>query len=433
MTNQPSGWALTTLGALGSYVNGRAFKSSEWSEAGRPIIRIQNLTGSGASYNYYSGIPEDRHIVRKGDLLISWAATLGAFIWDGPEGVLNQHIFKVDSFIDKKFHYYLIGYLISDLQRQTHGSGMVHVTRSRFDETSVSLPPMAEQQRIVLALEDHLSRVDSVASSVQSAQRKQRLLSRRLFDARVNALNTPTFPLSSVLREPLCNGRSVPTDSSGFPVLRLTALRNGRLALSERKSGRWNSADAAPFLVRRGDFFISRGNGSLTLVGRGALLEDEPDPIAFPDTMIRIRVDEQKMSSEFLRLAWDSRPVRIQIESNARTTAGIYKINQSIAEAIRVPVPDMSTQRQIVSHVRQVLDGVGRATDQINLSVVRAKRLRRSLLEEAFAGRLVEQDVADEPASALLARIREERAAQESTLRPRRGLDEIEAEKEVLF
>lgn len=90
-------WEDTTLGKLGRYINGRAFKTSEWSKAGRPIIRIQDLTGSNRNPNYYNGQIEDRYIVRPGDLLISWSATLGAYIWDGPEAVLNQHIFKVES------------------------------------------------------------------------------------------------------------------------------------------------------------------------------------------------------------------------------------------------------------------------------------------------------------------------------------------------
>jgi type I restriction enzyme, S subunit len=231
----------------------------------------------------------------------------------------------------------------------------------------------------------------------------------------------------------LINGRSVQTDSNGFPVLRLTALRNGRLALSERKSGRWTAADATPFLVRKGDFFISRGNGSLSLVGRGALLEDEPDPVAFPDTMVRIRVDEQKISPQFLRLVWGSLRVRTEIERSARTTAGIYKINQQIIEAIRIPVSEIGVQKEVVTQVREVLSGVDRVGGQIQLAAGRAERLRHSLLAQAFAGRLVEQDSADEPASLLLERAKEERAAQGLTQRRSRDESQTMPQKETLL
>ena len=141
MTELPPGWAIATLGEIGEYLNGRGFKKSEWRESGRPIIRIQNLTGSGNHVNYFDGEPEERYTARRGDLLVSWAATLGVFVWDGPEAVVNQHIFKVRSHVDRSFHRYLLLWVLNDLRRQTHGSGMVHITKSRFEETPVPLPP----------------------------------------------------------------------------------------------------------------------------------------------------------------------------------------------------------------------------------------------------------------------------------------------------
>lgn len=169
MSDLPPGWEWTTLGEIGRYLNGRGFKKSEWSESGRPIIRIQNLTGSGGSFNYYEGDAEERHTVRDGDLLVSWAATLGVYVWRGPEAVLNQHIFKVESQIHLGFHRWLLEHLLAKLQRQTHGSGMVHITKGRFDSTPVPLPPLAEQERIVAAIEEHLSRLDAAEHALQAS------------------------------------------------------------------------------------------------------------------------------------------------------------------------------------------------------------------------------------------------------------------------
>lgn len=120
MSELPQGWRETNLGSLGKYHNGRGFKKSEWRDQGRPIIRIQNLTGSSDSFNYYQGDADERHVARQGDLLMSWAATLGAYIWTGPESVVNQHIFKVESNIDRKFHKYLLDFKLEELRRQAH-------------------------------------------------------------------------------------------------------------------------------------------------------------------------------------------------------------------------------------------------------------------------------------------------------------------------
>lgn len=126
-------WRETTLGEIGEYLNGRGFKKSEWSDHGRMIIRIQDLTGSRTTPNYFDGHAEERHVVHAGDLLISWAATLGAFVWDGPEAVLNQHIFKVRTRINSRLHYYAARSAIDELYRHSHGTGMVHVTKKVFE------------------------------------------------------------------------------------------------------------------------------------------------------------------------------------------------------------------------------------------------------------------------------------------------------------
>ena len=88
-------WQIKKLGDLATYVNGFAFKPSDWSNTGLPIIRIQNLNSEKDDYHYYSGDILSRYRVKKGDVLISWSASLGVYVWKGNDAWLNQHIFKV--------------------------------------------------------------------------------------------------------------------------------------------------------------------------------------------------------------------------------------------------------------------------------------------------------------------------------------------------
>lgn len=451
MTDLPPGWAWATLedvlaverrpitdGPFGSKLATRHYTSF-----GARVIRLQNI-GDGIfrddkafiSLDYFQELRA--HEVRPDDLLLASLGEELPRVCIAPD-LGTPTIVKADcirarihSLVDVRWVLYA---LMAPPSRSWATSRIKGVGRPRLGmagirQIPIPIPPLAEQLRIVAAIEQFLLRIEVGVHAARLGERKRQLLARRLVDARLEALSSETFPLGSLLREPLANGRSVATDNNGFPVLRLTALRDGKLALSERKGGFWKAAEAAAFLVKKNDFFVSRGNGSLSLVGRGALLEEDPDPVAFPDTMVRIRVDVKKISPEFLRLVWGSRQVRDQIERSARTTAGIYKINQRIIEEIKVPVPKLGVQEQVVGQVSQALDSIGRIGEQVEQAMTRAGHLRRSLLATAFTGNLLAQNPADEPAPVLLDRIRAQRV-QRQHRRMRSGRNGIVASKEV--
>lgn len=166
----PAGWQWTTLGELAEYINGRAFKPTDWKDFGRPIIRIQNLTGSSRTLNRYPGEVEEKYIIKNGDLLISWSATLGAFIYQGEEAVLNQHIFKVVPKINQRFLYYLVINYLDSLKTQVHGSGMQHITKGKFDSTKVLLPPPEDQEKIVNTIEELFTQLDAAEAALKRAK-----------------------------------------------------------------------------------------------------------------------------------------------------------------------------------------------------------------------------------------------------------------------
>ncbi|MFP4027126.1 MAG: restriction endonuclease subunit S [Candidatus Brocadiia bacterium] len=459
----PDHWTWSTFGEMADYINGYGFSKSEWDEDGRPIIRIQNLTGTGDSFNYFSGEIEDKYVVYPGDLLISWSATLGAYIWHGEEAVLNQHIYKVEPHyhVDKKYLYYVAHFSDDELMRRSHGSGMKHVTKDVFNNFPIPLPPLPEQRRIVARIEELFSNLDAGLNDLETTGRQldryrqsvlqaavegrltadwrrthdpepadqlvERILQERRkqweedYRAKYEAKGKeppsgwksryseaeepqpksemPSLPdswqwvsLDQMLLEDLRNGKSVRSKDGGFPVMRLTAINNGTIDTSECKDGDWTKTEAEKFIIKQDDFFVARGNGSLSLVGRGGLVTQEPKQVAFPDTMIRVRVNAQFFQSQFLRIIWDSRVVRDQIESAARTSAGIYKINQGDLRNTVLPLPPLAEQKQIVAEVERLLSVADDTSYTVDREQSRARRLRQSILKQAFSGRLVSHE-----------------------------------------
>ena len=164
----PEGWTILKVGNVAEYINGRAFKPEEWEQTGLPIIRIQNLNDPNAYYNRTKNEYEEKYLIKKGDLLFAWAASLGTYIWKGEDAWLNQHIFKVIPypFMDKKYLYYAFHAMITEFYRKSHGSGMIHITRKQFEEITIWLPPLTEQYRIVQYLQQIFEKLDSIVENL---------------------------------------------------------------------------------------------------------------------------------------------------------------------------------------------------------------------------------------------------------------------------
>jgi type I restriction enzyme S subunit len=220
------------------------------------------------------------------------------------------------------------------------------------------------------------------------------------------------LPVAGVLDLSPSNGRSVKDRTGGFPVLRLTALHENRVDLSQFKEGAWDRDDAINFLVAEDDFLLARGNGSIQLVGQGRLAPKPEREVAFPDTMIRVRIDPKIMRPKFFAALWNSRLVRRQIEASARTTAGIYKINQGHVNSFGLPLCSLAEQDAILAHLDRLLPCLDDAAQEVLRRLRDSWVLRQSILMRAFAGKLVEQDPNDELASVLLERIGAEKEAQ---------------------
>lgn len=429
MIDLPPGWARTTLGDLVTRIEaGRSFGAAarpahddEWG-----IIRVSAMTWGEFRAEENKAVLNSANVnpdyeIRPGDVLVSRANTadyVGAPVLVGATRqrlLLSDKSLRlvVSDFVDRRWLVHILS--SPDVRRQISAQAtgtkdsMRNIPQSKLREVEIPLPPVCEQRRIVGVLEAHLSRIEVGERSLAGVEDKTTIIRRAVIGEALAELVGCETTLGEVLLEPLTSGRSVPTRAGGFGVLRLTALKEGRIDVAERKDGAWSAEEAAPFLIRKDDFLVSRGNGSLDLVGRGGLVPPNPPPVAFPDTLIRVRTDQGRVHKDYLRILWDSTVIRSQIEAGARTTAGIHKINQVLLRGLELPVPSLSRQGTIVDRVEAVSSTAARCGEIMRTAQLRGAQLRRSLLTEAFAGRLVPQDPADAPASVLLDRIRAER------------------------
>ena len=140
----PEGWQTQSMNDIAEYINGYAFKPSDWGMTGKPIIKIKEM-GSGVTADTPRNTGENipyKYNVSAGDILFSWSATLSAMIWDEEEGLLNQHLFKVipHSGISREFVLQSILKTLDEFSNLTTGSTMKHIQRGKLKEVFVCVP-----------------------------------------------------------------------------------------------------------------------------------------------------------------------------------------------------------------------------------------------------------------------------------------------------
>jgi type I restriction enzyme M protein len=182
-THKNQNWPLVELKEVAEYVNGFAFKPRDWKQTGKKIIRIQNLTGTSDKFNYTNraDIPE-KYLVKRGDLLISWSATIGFYIWDDEDAYLNQHIFKVllSGNILKEYLYHLQKRIIKEIIGNVHGNTMQHITKGRFESIKIPLPPLDKQKEIVEQIHVKQGAIDAAKKVIENLEKERRFFGHEL-------------------------------------------------------------------------------------------------------------------------------------------------------------------------------------------------------------------------------------------------------------
>ena len=198
-------------------------------------------------------------------------------------------------------------------------------------------------------------------------------------------------------------------DVKGVPVLRMGNLTSGgRLVLEDLKRLPLDHEEFPNLLLENGDVLFNRTN-SAELVGKTAVYSGSPPTCSFASYLIRVRMLEG-VSSEFLTHALNGGLGRSWIKSVANQTVGQANVNGTKLAAFVFPLPPVEEQEVIVGAAEDQLSTIDHLESELRAKTKTAQGLRQAILRHAFTGKLVPQDLTDEPAVELLKHIATERA-----------------------
>lgn len=202
-----------------------------------------------------------------------------------------------------------------------------------------------------------------------------------------------------------------PTGSdTGTPILRINAVRPMKVDLAESRFVNEIEGSVDDYFIENGDLLFTRYNGSVDLLGVAGMVRGCTDKVLHPDKLIRVKLALCEPLPSFVEVAANVGESRKHIVGRARTTAGQKGISGPDVREMPIPLPPLVEQRCINADVAETLSQIDAAEMQIEHGLLRANRLRQSILKRAFEGKLVPQDPNDEPTSVLLERLRASRA-----------------------
>ena len=346
------------LGEVASFVNGYAFKPSDWSDNGMPIIRIQDLTGNSYKMNRYNGDIEQKYKVQDGDVLISWSASLGVYVWHGENAVLNQHIFKVvfdKTDVSKDYFVYQIEYRLGNAASEAHGATMKHLTKSVFNALPFYLPKKEEQEKIAKVL-------NKITELTNKTRKQAKLLDDIIKSRFIEMFGDPDVNNKgwNIYRmEQLCevgsSKRIYQNEQSirGIPFLRVSDLVN-RIDTGSKECDLYISRERFEKLKEQG---LTPASGDILLTARGTLgrcyIIQDGDEFYFQDGMITwLSKFDTKITPLYITYLFEMSGFRKQIVSLQSGSTVAY-LSISMTKKLDVMVPPIELQNQFADFVAQ--------------------------------------------------------------------------------
>ena len=410
----PHCWNTSKLKYLGQYINGYAFKPEEWGSKGVPIIRIQDLTGSNDNPNYFEGQIDKKYWVENGDIFISWAATLDAFIWNKGNGWLNQHIFKAvpnRRIINYDFFFWMIKESMKNMNNDNkHGIFMQHVTLSVFNNFTIPMPPLAEQERIAAFLDAECAEIDAVSEKTRASIEEYKKLKQAVITQAVTKGVRGDRPMKNsgiewigdipaewrktqlrhcaAIKSGITLGKKYEKTDSLVerPYLRVANVQDGYVDLSVLTTIEVTQDEDLKYRLRAGDVLMTEG-GDRDKLGRGCVWHGEIEPCLHQNHIFAVQTSKDTLLPEFLEYLTVSDVGRSYFDVTAIKTTNLACTSSSKVLSFTIPLPSVEEQAEIVEALNTKCAGIDALVAKKQQYLTEIENYKKSLIYEYVTGK----------------------------------------------
>ena len=372
------------LGDVATYINGYAFKPEDRGVSGLPIIRIQDLTGNSYDIGYYDGAYPAKIEINNGDILISWSASLGIYVWNRGKALLNQHIFKVvfDKIeINRSYFVYAIRYKLEEMGLKSHGATMKHIIKKDFDETKIPYLSLEMQQDIVARLD----LVSNIANLRKKELNNLDLIIKARFvemfgNPEINSMKWNEQPLSEKLD--VLGGYAFKSEQfdeeQGIPVLRIGNVNAGYFKSVNMVY--WKEDESLKrYAIYPGDLVMSlTGTVGKDDYGNVCILGSDYEKYYLNQRNAKLEI-KNGLDKVYLSQLLKFEGIKKKLTGISRGVRQANIANKDILNLV-VPIPPTELQNQFAEFVKQV----NKSKVAIQKALDEAQTLFDSLMQEYF-------------------------------------------------
>ncbi|MBI1183778.1 restriction endonuclease subunit S [bacterium] len=374
------------LGEIANFINGHAFKPTDWEDEGLPIIRIQNLTDPSKPFNRSLKNVPDKYFVSNGDILISWSGTLGVYEWKGKLALLNQHIFKVeltDDNVDRQYFKYVVERSLKRLEEMLRGSTMKHVIKKDFDNLVVPIPDHETQRQIVAALDKAKALTERQERSATGLEQLLRSTFIDMFgDPITNPKNWRIEPLENICTKITDGAHQTPNyQEDGIKFISAKNLKNEKIDWTDVK---FITQDEHMSInsrsdVEKGDILLSK-SGSL---GQ-AVIVNVDFQFSIYESLALIKYDREILTPFYLWACFNSEPIQFLLRK-AHKGVAVKHIHLTNLKKIPIPIPP----RKLLLQFEIIAGRINQIRKKLEQTSELANNLFQSLMQRAFHGDLI--------------------------------------------
>jgi type I restriction enzyme S subunit len=428
----PTGWVRAPLHELARVQLGR--QRSPKNHQGthmRPYMRAANVTWNGLDLSDVKEMNFDpdeaiRFELQPGDLLLAEASGSASevgkpMLWKGevPGACFQNTLLRVQTFgplPEYLLHYFQHLAVTGAFAKGSRGVGIHHLGKLAMEQFKIPIAPLAEQRRIVDAIEECFTHIDAASALGASLRVQFGRLRGQVIDGLLSQAEWPRRSVEDICVQIAdCPHSTARFTSEGVPCIDTTNIVPSHIV-----GERIRFVDEATYHERVARLVPTEGDVIFAREGTvGTAVVVPPSMRLCLGQRVMILRLKKEYSPEFVEIALNSSVIRRQWRAQVLGTTAPH-LNVRDVKKLLVPAPPRDEQMNVVDEVRRACSIIDSATSDIDRAADKAAVLRRSILAAAYSGQLVPQNPDEEPADLLLDRIRAE-SVTSSQVRPRRG------------